>query len=506
MSPAVSAGRIARNTLMLYIRMLVMMAITLYTSRVVLRVLGVDDFGIYNLVGGIVVMFSFLNSAMASSTQRFLNYELGKGNGENVQKVFSTSLIIHILLIFMIVVLAETAGRWFLNAELNIPPGRMAAANWVYQFSILAFCANIVRVPYQAAIIAYERMTFYAYISVVEAALQLGVVYLLLVGGNDPLVLYAGLIFAVSVIVTFFSYLFCRLRFPAIRFRMVREKRLLKQITGFSGWTLFGSVANVGAQQGINILLNIFYGVAVNAAVGVANQVSSAIYRFISNFGVAYHPQLIQLYAAGKKEELTNLLFKSSKFSYFLFLILSVPVFAYCEPILKFWLGHVPEYSAGFCRLIILYLLFDAASSPLWISVQATGRIRNYQIGMSVLILLNIPLAYVLLKAGFSPYSAWMVRFLLNVVAYIFRFIYLKQVMDFAPLDYVKKVVGTLAAVTLLVVPVPWVLVSVTHTPVYIVAGITASMLSTGGIVYFAGLTCQEKAFVKGLAAKLLKQ
>ena len=491
---------------MLYIRMLVMMAVTLYTSRIVLQALGVEDFGIYNLVGGIVVMFSFLNSAMAVSTQRFLNYELGKGNENNVQKVFSTSLLIHFFLILLIILLAETIGLWFLNTKINIPSGRLPAANWVYQFSILTFCVNIIRAPYHAAIIAYERMTFYAYISIVEAVLQLAVVYLLSISLNDKLIIYAGLLFLVSLIITFLSYLFCRLKFSTIYFQFIWEKHFFKQITSFSGWSLFGSLANVGAQQGINILLNIFYSVTVNSAVGIANQVSSAIYRFISNFSIAYQPQIIQLYAAGKKDELMNLLFKSSKFSYFLFLIISVPVFAYCKPILEFWLENVPEYSVGFCRLIILYLLFDAASAPLWISVQATGKIKNYQIFMSVLILLNIPFTYLCLKEGMSPYSAWVIRFLLNLVAYVFRFLYLKQVMDFATLDYVKRVVVVVFTVTFLAIPIPLILVYTTHSPIGIIIGIFVSLLSTLSITYFVGLTKSEEKFVKTLALKILKR
>ena len=506
MSLASSTKRIAKNTLLLYIRMLVMMAITLYTSRIVLHLLGVEDFGIYNLVGGIVVMFSFLNSAMAVSTQRFLNYEIGKGGECNVQKILSTSLIIHFFLILLIILLAETIGLWFLNVKLNIPAERLTAANWVYQFSVFTFCINILRVPYQAAIIAYERMAFYAYLSIVEVILQLSIVYILVVSEFDQLIIYAGLLFVVAWIIYFISYFFCRFKFTTIRFQFTWEKSSLKKITSFSGWSLLGSLANVGAQQGINMLLNIFYGVAINASVGIANQVSSAIYRFISNFSVAYQPQIVQLYAAEKRYELINLVFKSSKFSYFLFLILSVPVFAYCEPILQFWLGTVPEYSAGFCRLIILYLLFDAASAPLWISVQATGKIRNYQIFMSILILLNLPFSYLCLRAGLSPYSVWLIRFLLNIIAYLFRFVYLKRVMDFSPVDYLKKVVFVIFIVTFLVIPIPWCLVYITDKPWGIILGIIVSLFSTVSIVYFIGLTKSETDFVKVLVRKLLKR
>lgn len=501
-----SSGRIAKNTVMLYVRMLVMMAVMLYVSRVVLRVLGVEDFGIYNLVGGIVVMFSFLNTAMATSTQRFINYELGCGSEECVQKVFNTSMIIHIVLVGLVILLAETVGLWFLNTQLNIPTDRITAANWVYQFSLLTFCVEIIKVPYNATIIAYEKMTFYAYASIVEAVLQLLVVYFLLVTSADKLVLYAGLLLVVSVIIWLVYYFFCRMRFRVTRLKFVWDKVYIKRITGFSGWTLFGSVANVGALQGINIFLNIFYGVAVNAAVGVATQLSSAVYRFISNFGLAYRPQIVQLYAAGKDRELSNLIFKSSKFSYFLFLILSVPVFAYCGPILHIWLGEVPEYSVSFCRFIMLYLLVDAAATPLWATVEATGKIRNYYIIMSLLILSNIPLTYICLRTGLPPYSVWAVRFLLNVIAYIFRFTYLKRVMNFAVGEYVRKVVLVILTVTVLAVPVPLLLVNVTHGLAGVIMGVAGSMISVAAAAYCFGLTKPETAFVNSLILKVLKR
>lgn len=477
--------------------MLIMMVVALYTSRLVLSILGIDDFGIYNLVGGIVILFSFLNSSMATSTQRFLNYELGKDNEENVKKVFSTSIIIHFFLILAIVLLAETIGLWFLNHKLNIPDGRLWAANVVYQFSILTFCINVIRIPYNAIIVAYERMTFYAYISVVEAILQLLIVYLLLISGLDKLSLYSGLLFGVAVLVLVIYYIFCRRSFKTAKFVFLWDKSFLRQILSFSGWSLLGNGANVGVQQGLNILLNIFYGVSVISAVGVANQVSSAIYRFISNFSVAYQPQIVQLYASEKQVDLSNLIFKSSKFSYFLFLILSVPVFSFSAQILQLWLNEVPLYSSEFCRLIIVYLLLDSIAYPLWISIQATGRIKIYQITMFVIIFINLPVAYIGMKCGMAPYTVWLIRVVLNVVAFVFRFWYLGRVMEFPVKRYLNKVVINTLIVTVISFPIPIYLSTILINTVDIILGIIFSTIFTAIIVYLAGFTKSEKIFIR---------
>lgn len=486
--------------------MLIMMIVALYTSRLVLNILGVEDFGIYNLVGGIVVLFSFLNSSMATSTQRFLNYELGKNNEENVQKVFCTSVIIHFFLVLIIVILAETLGLWFLNSELNIPNNRLWAANVVYQFSVLTFCVNVIRIPYNAIIVAYERMTFYAYISVIEALLQMLIVYLLLISSMDKLSLYSGLLSCVAILIFVIYCCFCRKSFKTTKFIFIWDKSFLKQITSFSGWSLLGNGANVGVQQGLNILLNIFYGVSVISAVGVANQVSSAIYRFISNFSVAYQPQIVQLYAAEKQNELSNLIFKSSKFSYYLFLILSVPVFSFSTQILQLWLNEVPLYSSDFCRLIIVYLLLDSIAYPLWISIQATGKIKVYQIIMFGIIFINLPVAYIGLKYGYPPYSVWFIRVLLNIVAFIFRFWYLGKVMNFSIKEYLRKVVINIMLVSVISFPIPIYLANITTNTIEVILGVFFSIMFTSIVIYCIGFTKSEKCFVKNNILRMFKK
>ena len=295
--------RIAKNTLMLYVKMGVMMLVQLYTSRVVLQTLGVDDFGIYNVVGGVVVLFSFLNAAMSSATQRFLNFELGKGDLVQVGRVFSMSLTVHFCIAGLVLLLAETVGLWFLNSELNIPAERMVAANWVYQFSVATTLLGILLVPYNATIIAHERMGFYAWTSIVKAVLLLVIVYFLSIGEVDKLILYAGLVFAVNALMQGVYIVYCRRAFSKTAlYRPFFDRELFRRLISFSGWSLFGGVADMCNSQGINMVMNIFCGVAVNAAMGIANQVNAAVYQFVSNFQIAFNPQLVKSYAANERE------------------------------------------------------------------------------------------------------------------------------------------------------------------------------------------------------------
>ena len=414
--PSENTRRIAKNTVMLYIRMLLIMAVTLYTSRVVLNVLGVEDFGIYNVVGGIVVMFSFLNGAMATSTQRFLSFSLGKNDQEQVARVFSMSMTTHISIALIVLLLAETFGLWIFYRYLNIPPERMGAAQWVYQLSVLTFCISIIRVPYNAGIIAYERMSFYAYISIVEVCLKLGMVILLQYLGSDKLILYALLMALTTGIVTFIYKLYCCKTFSVCRYHYFWDKHLYKELISFSGWSLFGSAANVGVQQGINILLNVFFGVVTNAALGIANQVSSAVSQLVGNFQTAFNPALVKSYASGDYSYFVRLIFQTSRFSYFLLFIIALPLYLCMPFVLKVWLDIVPEYTVVFCRWMLVFVLIDAVSAPLWISVQAIGKIRSYQLLMSALIFLNIPLSWLLLRLGKDAEWVMQVRVGINLL------------------------------------------------------------------------------------------
>lgn len=441
--------RIAKNTIFLYIRMLLLMLVSLYTSRVVLAVLGVEDYGIYNVVGGIVVLFTFINNSMVTSTQRYLNYELGRDDSLQAQRVFSISLNIHVLIALLIFLLSDTVGLWLLNTTIKYPESRAFAVQVIYQLSILTTCARIVRAPYHAAIIAHERMSFYAYLSIFEAGLQLGVVFLLKAFDFDRLILYGALLCLVTIITNVCYYLYCRKSFVICKYRLYNDKSLYRQLLSFSGWSLFGGVANMGASQGLNMLLNVFFGVTVNAAMGIANQVNSAVSSFVQNFQTAFNPQIVKSYAVGDISGFINLILSTSKYSFILLFIIALPIYICCPEVLSVWLTEVPEGAVSFCRLMLIFSLLDALQGPLWFSVQATGKIRTYQILMSFMILSNLPIAYLCLKQGLSPNSALVVRCCVNLATLFVRLWYLRRLFGFPVGDFFKNVVSRIVVIVL---------------------------------------------------------
>ena len=494
--PSENTRRIAKNTVMLYIRMLLIMAVTLYTSRVVLNVLGVEDFGIYNVVGGIVVMFSFLNGAMATSTQRFLSFSLGKNDQEQVARVFSMSMTTHISIALIVLLLAETFGLWIFYRYLNIPPERMGAAQWVYQLSVLTFCISIIRVPYNAGIIAYERMSFYAYISIVEVCLKLGMVILLQYLGSDKLILYALLMALTTGIVTFIYKLYCCKTFSVCRYHYFWDKHLYKELISFSGWSLFGSAANVGVQQGINILLNVFFGVVTNAALGIANQVSSAVSQLVGNFQTAFNPALVKSYASGDYSYFVRLIFQTSRFSYFLLFIIALPLYLCMPFVLKVWLDIVPEYTVVFCRWMLVFVLIDAVSAPLWISVQAIGKIRSYQLLMSALIFLNIQLSWLLLRLGKDAEWVMQVRVGINLLTFICRIIYLQKRKVISSYLYLREVISPVVLVSVLSVPLPlWIGCNYSGLKGFLLLS-GVSVILSGVAIWFLGLRKSERDFI----------
>lgn len=441
-------SRIAKNTIFMYMRMLLIMVVSLFTSRVVLQTLGEADFGTYNIVGGVVVLFTFINSAMATGTQRHLSYELGKPDGD-VKTIFSACLKIHIFLALIILVLAETIGLWFLNAKMNFPEGRMVAVNWIYQFSVLACIIGIIKVPYNAAIIAYERMSFYAYSSIVEVIAKLVIVYLLVIIPFDKLIVYALLILGISVFMQGWYMLYCR-RLSGIKYVKVKDKGLYKQLLSFSGWALFGSVANMGYQQGVNIIINLFYGVTLNAAVGIANQVNHAINQFATSFQQALNPQLVQSEASKNRDRQMDLIFKSSKFSYLIMACLAFPLILNLNEVLALWLGKFPEHTEAICEIIILGALLETLSGPLWVSIFATGKIKYYQIIVSTILLLNLPFSYIGGRFGMAPEGMYVIRLALFVLALITRLIFLKKYIGLQILKFINKVIVPTASITVI--------------------------------------------------------
>lgn len=414
--------RIAKNTLFLYIRMGVIMLVQLYTSRVILQTLGVEDYGIYNIVGAVVISLSFITGPLSTATQRFLSFELGKKNTERIKDIFSMSLIVYGILSIILLIVAETVGLWFLNHKMDIPADRLYAANWVFQCSIITFIINILNTPFNSAIIAYEKMSFYAYISIFEAIAKLAIVYFLLLYTQDKLILYGILVVIVTLSVTTLYKLYCGKYLKDIKIHFVKNKQLLKQLLSFSGWSLFGSIASMSTEQGLNLLLNLFFGVTVNAAMGIANQVSAAVNQFVINFQTAFRPQIVKSYAEGNIEYLHQLICRSSKFSFLLLFMIVCPIFLNINFILCLWLGNnVPQYTSEFCKLILIYAMIESLSAPLWMTVQATGKIKTYQLGISTIMSFNLISSYILLRKGFSPEIVLTVKCILSLIYLIFR-------------------------------------------------------------------------------------
>ena len=402
--------RIAKNTLLLYVRMIFLMAVTLYTSRVVLQILGVEDFGIYNIVGGVVSMFSFLGGPLCAATARFLTIEIGRGTDGDVNKMFRSSITIHYIIAILIIVLAETVGLWFVLQKLIIPDDRMFAAFWVYQFSILTFLVSIVSAPYNALIIAYEKMSAFAYISILDAFLKLFIVISLYWVTYDTLIIYALLLLLEQICIRIIYSYYCNLHFNETSARWLWSKELSLKIFSYAGWTFSGGLSVICYTQGLNILLNLFFGPTVNAARGIAVQVQAAIGQFFGNFQMAVRPQIVKSYAQGNFEYMHKLITDSSRYSFFLILLVAIPILINTEYILSLWLGNVPEHTVAFTRIMIIASMNGALSNPTMMGIHATGNIKTFQIVESACLLTILPISYVLLCLfSISPEQVFLV-------------------------------------------------------------------------------------------------
>lgn len=416
-----SYRRIAHNTLLLYIRMLLVMVVSLFTVRIVLQALGQVDYGLYNVVGGIVVMFSFLSHVLSSASQRFFAFELGRDDIGRLSRIYSIILMLYALVIVAIVLLAETVGLWFLHTHMTIPAERMTAVEWVYQLSIAAFCLQILTTPHKALIIAKERMNVYAYVGIVEVLLQLLLAYTLLAYGGDRLQLYAVLMFVVHAISNGIYIVYARRRYRDIRFVPAWDGNMVRDVVGYSGWTLFGALAAIARSQGINIVLNVYFGALVNAARGVAHQVNAAVSSFSNNFYTAVKPQIVKSYAAGQIDDCVGLVIRSTRFSFCLLLVLAAPVVCYAPEVLYLWLGDYPAYAVIFVRLMLVTCIVDAMGNPIITFNQATGNIRFYQVVVSLIYMLNIPIVIAVCAYGFSPVGAFVASMIVSVLAMVAR-------------------------------------------------------------------------------------
>lgn len=446
MSATQDNKKIAKNTLFLYFRMLLVMVVTLYTSRVVLHELGIDDYGIYSVIGGVVSLFAFFNLSVCTSTQRYITYELGRPDGD-VSKVFSACMKVHIWMSLLILLVSETIGLWFINNKMVFPDGSIRAVNWVYQLSILSCIATVLKFPYNALVLAHERMSFYAYNSIAEVLLKLVIVFLLTIFPSDKLVWYILMLLMVTILITLWYALYCKIQFPNIKYVKVTDKKLYTSIVAFSGWASFGGLANMGYQQGVNIIVNIFYGVALNATIGIATQVNSAVSQFVNGFQQAINPQLIKSEASGEKNRQVSLIYTSSKFSFLIMLIISYPLICNIDYVLGLWLGNCPPFVGVITSLVIIGALIESISGPLWVTIYATGKIHSYQILISIVLLLNLPLSYICSHMGMAVWNIYLIRIGLFVTALAVRLMYLRNLITLNIGGFLKKVVAPLLAI-----------------------------------------------------------
>ena len=423
------------------------MAISLYTSRVVLATLGIEDYGIYNVVGGFIGLLAFLNGAMSGSTQRFITIELGRGSTESLQKVFSSCVIAHSIIAVLVFIIAETFGLWFVIEKMVIPEGRMTAAMIVYQCSVITAVVQIMSYPYNADIIAHERMSAFAYISIYEAFANLGVVFLIKIGQFDRLTLYAIALLLVKVSVRMIYGIYCKRHFIESSGKKIIDKTLIKQIFAFTGWNLWGGMAGTLMGQGINVLLNLFFGPTVNAARGIAVQVQSAVQMFATNFQMAMNPQIMKTYAVGEMNAMYSLLFRSAKFSFMLLLCIMLPLIIEIDSVLDLWLEEVPPYTSFFVILTLCICMIDSVSNPFMTASAATGKVKVYQSVVGCILLSIVPIAYVVLQMGGNPYSVFIVHLIVSLIAFTARLAIVRKLIRLSARKYFIQVIAPCAMV-----------------------------------------------------------
>lgn len=483
--------------------MLLIMAVNLYTVRAVLNILGVEDYGINNVVGGIVTMFSFLTGVMVSASQRFFAFELGRKDFEKLNNYFNLTLWCYVIIAVVVLFLAETVGLWFLYTKMIIPVERMAAAEWVFQFSIISFMIQMILIPYNSIIIAREKMNIYAYVSVVEVLLKLGVVYMLLIFSFDKLKLYSVLNCSVSLVISLFYILYCKCKYSETKLTLYWNKSMFYELISYCGWNLLGALSAVLRSQGINILLNLFFNPTINAARAIAFQINNAINQFVNNFFQAVRPQITKLYAIGEKENFVILIFRSSRFCYYLILFFAIPLLLETPYILGLWLKIVPEYTILFTRLVIITAIVESISYPLMSAIQATGKMKWYQITTGGLLLINLPISYIFLKLGFPPQVTMIVSIVLALFSQISRVFFAKILFGMSIRKYMNNVVFLILSVTIPSLFFPMLLLWITPSSfLRLTATILLSTLVCFNGIYFLGITKNERQIVKLLILK----
>ena len=435
--------KIAKNTLFLYFRMLLVVIVGLYTSRIVLKILGVSDYGVYNVVGGFVNMLAFLNLGMAGTSQRFMSYEMGTGDKDKLHKVFCTSVSVHFIIGIIIFFISELLGVWALNCKLNIPADRVYAANWVLQFSILAFVTSVLNVPYYSCMLAHEHMDAYAFISIIDVLLKLGIAICIQFISTDLLIFYSFLICLSQIIICALYYLYCRNHFKESHYSHYLDKVLLKKMFSFAGWNMVGHLGFSFKDQGVNIVLNLFLGPTINAARGIAIQVNGIINSFASNVSMAMNPQIIKQYAAGNIRESLKLAYSGVRFTFYLLSIVTIPIILNADFILKMWLDVVPPYTKEFLIIILFNSCINSMSHTITTAIYANGEVKLFQTSLAILLLLEIPIAYLILKMGGTSYEAILPSLVTVSMSLLLRIMVLKKYVPTCSVkEYIFSCVG----------------------------------------------------------------
>lgn len=489
----------------LYLRMGISIVVNLYTMRVVWQVLGIDNYGIYTVVGGIVLMFQFLNSAMVASSQRFISYELGIGNAISLKKIFSISVTIHYLLAGIILLLAETIGLWFLNNKLNIPIERMTAANWVYQCSILSFLVSVISVPYNACIVAHEHMKVYGYVGILDVFLRLGAVYFLILIPFDKLITYAILILFVHLIVRIIYQVYCRKNFSECKYKFQKDKHIMRDMFAFAGWSFLGNMGLSIREQGLTFILNMFFNVAMNAAKGIAGQVTNVIAGFASNFQMALNPQITKTYAQGEINSTISLIYRGCKFSLILMSLIAVPLWIASEEVLKLWLDDITPASVVFLRLSLIMVIFDITANPIITAIQATGNIKKFQILIVVIMSASIPMAWLYMKIHPDPYSVMYVAILCSVIALFTRLKLLSNLIPVSLTFFACRILLPVLIVLIFSGSISYILYSNLSNNLWsiVIMTIINSFLFLGS-TYLVLLNKNEKKFIINIVTKKL--
>lgn len=498
--------RIAVNTVMLYVRMFGVMGISIYISRIVLATLGVTDFGIYNVVSGIVVIFSFLQTVMASSVQRFLNVDLGNGDIKKLSQTFNSAFQIHFFIALVVVVLGESLGLWFLNYKMEIPEERMMAANVIYQFSLVACVLQMILTPFTATVTVHEKMSVLAYISITDVLLKLILVIIMSHTCYDKLIFYGLIMLSVISIDFALYFLYTRSKFDEVRFSIKIDTEQIKSIGAFAGWSMFGNFAYVMSTQGVNILLNIFFGPSVNAARAVTTQVQSAVTSFVYNFQIASVPQITKCYVTGNYHRMYSLIFVMSKISFYLLLFVALPLFFKMPYVLGLWLKEVPDHTVIYTRLVLIYMLIDSISGGMTTSVNATGRIKKYQLFNSIITLSTLPISYFLLKVGLDSEIVYVVDIFVILIAQTARIMMVLPMINLPFAEYFKNVIYRIVPVALLAaVPGYYVYTNTYDDFLGLIVVCLSCFLIVAVLVYAIGINNDERQMINKMITEKIR-